>query len=140
MTLFRPIRKYVMLALLLIGIISAVPVRAQTSRAKPSFADLSAQTIALEATYHPDSIQSLPISEKALSEVMVLESELKLWFSDAEQACYDKFFVNACLNTTKLKLREKMAIMQGIKVEAKAFQRKHRIEQLDENTSKENRR
>jgi hypothetical protein len=133
-TLFRHIRNCVMLTLLMLAAMTAA--QAQQSEAKLTLDDVSVKVVDLEAAYSPGSILSSTTAEKALSEVIELESDLQLWFSDAEQACYDKFFVNACLNTIKLKLREKMGILLRIKVEAKAFQRRRRIEQLDEKPSK----
>ncbi|MFZ6845150.1 hypothetical protein [Undibacterium sp. RuTC16W] len=96
-----------------------------------SLEDLSAQITKLDLRYAPTTMQSVFLAETALDEVQPLQKQLQSWFLVAERACYERFFVNACLDEAKLMRRKHNVILQRVSIEAKAFLRKDHIEHLD---------
>ncbi|MES2105118.1 MAG: hypothetical protein V4634_13955 [Pseudomonadota bacterium] len=87
----------------------------------------------LDQRYAAGSIQSRDAAETALQQVSANDVALQTWRTQAEQACYDRFFVNSCLIDVKLHRREFHMILQRIRIEANALQRKLHIEELDNN-------
>lgn len=116
-------------ALICIFILPVADAMAQES--KQILAQLTKTVATLDQTYTANAITSSTISEQAIVEVNAAKSDVQKWYAQAEQTCYDKFFVTSCLNDIKLTRRDKLAILQRINVEAKAWQRKQRIEELD---------
>ncbi|MFZ6748313.1 hypothetical protein [Undibacterium sp. Ren11W] len=98
---------------------------------KVDFAVLQQKVATLDLSYGSTSIQSGEKAELALNETEIAQEELRIWYLQAENNCYDKFFVTSCINDSKLVRRKLFAILQRISVEAKAFQRKEHIDQLD---------
>jgi hypothetical protein len=92
----------------------------------------------LDRRYGSTSIQSGADAEQALNDSEIAQEELRIWYLQAENNCYDKFFVTSCINDTKLVRRNLFAILQRISVEAKAFQRKEHIDQLDADLQRKN--
>ena len=86
---------------------------------------------ALDVTYSTGAIQSAIMAEQAIVEASTTKNDLQKWYAQAEQTCAEKFFVTSCLNDIKLVRRDRLSILQRIKIEAKAWQRKQRIELLD---------
>jgi hypothetical protein len=85
----------------------------------------------LDASYASGTILSSVVADKALTEAEIAQEELQIWFLQEEANCYERFFVTVCLNKNKLRKRNYQSILQRITVEAKAFQRKEHIEQID---------
>lgn len=121
------------LAVLLIGLSG---VHAQS--AKADLPQLQKTISQLDANYRAGSIQTLAMADMVLSATSAAQADLQTWFAQAEQDCYEKFFVTACLNHVKLLRRDNATILQRIKVEAKAFQRLQRINELDERLKEKN--
>jgi hypothetical protein len=97
------------------------------------------KTIAtLDRTYSAGAIGSSTMSEQAIVEANAAKNDVQKWYVQAEQTCYENFFVTSCLNDIKLMRRNKLAILQRINVEAKAWQRKQRIEELDAKLQEKN--
>lgn len=119
-----------------ISALSAGDVMAQQS--KLTLPQLTKKVATLDQTYAASAIDSSSMSEQAIVEANAAKSDVLKWYAQAEQTCYDKFFVTSCLNDIKLTRRDKLAILQRINVEAKAWQRKQRIEQLDEKLQEKN--
>lgn len=124
------------LAILAVLSIGLPAVHAQS--AKPDLPQLQKTINQLDAAYRVGSIQTSEMAESALNATSAAQTDLQAWFVQAEQDCYEKFFVTACLNDIKLLRRDNAAILQRIKVEAKAFQRLQRIDQLDERLKEKN--
>ncbi|MCU6433458.1 hypothetical protein LPB67_06640 [Undibacterium sp. Jales W-56] len=103
-----------------------------------SLQDLSGEIARLDSHYAPGTIQSVLLAESALDEVQPLQKQLQSWFLLAEHACYDRFFVNACLDNAKLTRRKYKLILQRVSLEAKAFLRKDHIEHLDNELKRKN--
>jgi hypothetical protein len=92
---------------------------------------LDRKIVAFDAVYSANSIDSSASAETALTETVTAQSELQAWFAQADRACYELFFVNSCLDKNKLTRRRLSDILQRISIEAKAYQRKAHIEELD---------
>ncbi len=92
---------------------------------------LDRKIAALDVTYRANSIDSSANAETSLSETVIAQAELQAWFAQADRACYELFFVNSCLDKNKLTRRRLSDILQRISIEAKAYQRKAHIEELD---------
>ncbi len=91
-------------------------------------ANLSAS---LDQKYAAGTISSAEQAELALQESNAAQLRLQSWYEQSERACHDTFFVNDCLSDVKQKRRQYIVALQRIALEAKALQRKLRIEQLD---------
>jgi hypothetical protein len=92
---------------------------------------LDKKIVTLDVTYGAKSIASSTSADAALSETVIAQAELQAWFAQADRACYERFFVNSCLDKNKLTRRRLSDILQRISIEAKAYQRKAHIEELD---------
>jgi hypothetical protein len=100
-------------------------------QAKIDVVVLNKTIVELDASYASGTILSSVAADKALTEAEIAQEELQIWFLQEEANCYERFFVTACLNKNKLKKRNYQSILQRITVEAKAFQRKEHIDQID---------
>lgn len=94
---------------------------------------LADTVVALDRRYSPGSIASLDMADQALEQSDAGEDKMQAWYAVNEKACNQRFFVNSCLHDLKVQRRAFKTVLQRIGVEAKAFQRKQRIEQLDKN-------
>ena len=92
----------------------------------------------LDRTYSVGVIQSAVMAERAIAGASSTSNDLQSWYLQAEQSCGDKFFVTSCMNDIKLVRRDKLGILQRIKIEAKAWQRKQRIDELDHKLQEKN--
>lgn len=101
-------------------------------QAKIELRELNKTIVTLDTQYAAGSIQSSASAEEALSETAFAQEDLQVWYLQMERECYEKFFVNYCLNEGKMLRRNHTAVLQRIIVEAKALQRRQHIEQLDE--------
>jgi len=90
------------------------------------FNQLQEQVRILDERYPQNSITDLKASTNALSEIEQTKIELRKWFKQAESACYKRFFVNICLENTKLDRRRQMHVLDRIAHEANAFNRQDR--------------
>jgi hypothetical protein len=100
-------------------------------QANIDLAVLNKTIVELDANYASGTILSSVVADKALTEAEIAQEELQIWFLQEEANCYERFFVTACLNKNKLRKRNYQSILQRITVEAKAFQRKEHIDQID---------
>ncbi|MFZ3002246.1 MAG: hypothetical protein WA071_18165 [Undibacterium umbellatum] len=88
-------------------------------------------TVSLDQKYAAGSITTLEQAEIALKESNAAQLRLQSWYEQSERACHQTFFVNDCLSDVKLQRRLYIVSLQRIALEAKALQRKLRIDQLD---------
>ncbi len=117
-------------------VLSAGDVMAQQS--KLTLPQLTKAIASLDQIYAAGAIGSLSMSEQAIVEANAAKNDVQKWYAQAEQTCAENFFVTSCLNDIKLTRRDKLAILQRINVEAKAWQRKQRIEELDAKLQEKN--
>ena len=85
-----------------------------------------------EQKYPAGSIDSVPMVENLISAATKTKADLQTWFLQSERDCYNNFFVTDCLNKLRTTRTKHNITIQRILVEAKAYQRQLRIEQLDE--------
>lgn len=98
------------------------------------------QTVAqLDQRYSPDSIADDNTASLAIAQSQQTEKALETWYARQQAACYDRFFVNACLKDGKVKRRELILSLHRIAIEGKAFQRKQRVEEHDRELTQRNR-
>ncbi len=117
-------------------VLSAGDVMAQQS--KLTLPQLTKAIASLDQIYAAGAIGSLSMSEQAIVEANAAKNDVQKWYAQAEQTCAENFFVTSCLNDIKLTRRDKLAILQRINVEANAWQRKQRIEELDAKLQEKN--
>jgi hypothetical protein len=86
----------------------------------------------LETSYPKGSIDSMTMVANVIEVVVGIKADVQLWYQQSERDCYDRFFVTACLNKLRVTHVHYNDTVQRVLVEAKAFQRKHHIEELDE--------
>jgi hypothetical protein len=87
----------------------------------------------LDGRYPAGSIATLEAADLAIDQAEAGEQRLTPWYAMVEQACHQRFFVNSCLHDLKVQRRAFKTVLQRIDVEAKAFERRQHIEQLDKN-------
>ena len=121
-----------------IGILVLPTTDVMAEQNKLTLAQLTKTVAKLDQTYAAGAIESSTMSEQAIIEANTAKNDVQQWYVQAEQACYEKFFVTSCLNDITLTRRDKLAILQRINVEAKAWQRKQRIEELDAKLQEKN--
>lgn len=88
-------------------------------------------TASLDQKYAAGSIRTAEQAESALKESTATQARLQSWYERADKTCHGNFFVNNCLNEIKEQRRLYIVVLQRIALEAKALQRKLRIDQLD---------
>ena len=123
-------------AIVCIFIMPTADVMARQS--KLTLAQLTKAITTLDQTYAAGAIDSSIMSEQAIVEASAAKNDVQKWYVQAEQICAENFFVTSCLNDIKLIRRDKLAILQRINVEAKACQRKQRIDELDAKLQEKN--
>lgn len=116
------------LALLMQLFISAHALAIPGSNELTQIANLTAS---LDQKYVAGSISTAEQAEIALKESNAAQLRLQSWYEQADRACHQTFFVNDCLNDVKQQRRQYIVSLQRIALEAKALQRKLRIDQLD---------
>lgn len=68
---------------------------------------------------------------RKLASVAAQTAAIEAEFAASEQACYEKFFVNNCLDDAREKRRSALAYQKAIDVEAQYFKRKATADQRD---------
>ncbi|MBI3727682.1 MAG: hypothetical protein HY254_05030 [Burkholderiales bacterium] len=104
---------------------------AQAMPGGSELAQIANLAASLDQKYVAGSINSAEQAEAALKESSAAQLRLQSWYEQSERACHQTFFVNDCLNDVKQHRRQYIVSLQRIALEAKALQRKLRIEQLD---------
>lgn len=74
---------------------------------------------------------SVAQADERLAAVAAERAAIEARFAARESACYDKFFVNSCLDEAKERRRVALAAQRAIEVEAEYFKRKHTVEERD---------
>lgn len=86
----------------------------------------------LETSFPHGSIDSMTMVGNVIDAAAKTKAHVQAWYLQSEHDCYDHFFVTACLNQLRVKHVQYNDTVQKILVEAKAFQRKQHIDELDE--------
>ncbi|WP_256080261.1 hypothetical protein [Massilia sp. YIM B04103] len=70
-------------------------------------------------------------ADAKLAQVARERAALEAEFAASEKACYERFFVNNCLDQAKEKRRAGLAAQRAIEVEAQHFKRQHAVDVRD---------
>jgi colicin import membrane protein len=89
----------------------------------------SAPQVAHEAA--PAPTQSVEQADQRLAAVAQARAAIEARFAERERACYEKFFVNYCLDAAKDRHRSALAAQRAIEVEAERFKRKAKVDERD---------
>lgn len=116
--------------LALAGMISMMLGCAQTGSSH-STRDSGTIAESIAARYHEGSIQSVETADRALEEVSAARKALNPRFTVEEQACYDRFFTNRCLDDVEERERLARQRLQRVEVEANAFKRREKVARRD---------
>lgn len=74
---------------------------------------------------------SLAEAGSKLADAKARRAAIEAEFAASEQACYNKFFVNSCLDNAREERREGLAVVRAIEVEAELFQRREKANARD---------
>lgn len=74
---------------------------------------------------------SLAEADRKLAEARERRAAIETEFASSEQVCYNKFFVNSCLEKAREKRREGLAVVRAVEVEAELFQRREKAKARD---------
>ncbi|HJW56876.1 MAG TPA: hypothetical protein VJ577_16535 [Burkholderiaceae bacterium] len=98
--------------------------------ASPVFAQISAAS-KMEQADSVESIQSIDIADQVLREAKQKRLAADQRFAQEENACYEKFFANACVQDARENRRLVLMKIRTIEVEANAFKRRVHSEEHD---------
>lgn len=79
----------------------------------------------------PDPTTSPAQAEQRLAAVAKEKAAIEARFADREAVCYDKFFVNRCLDEAREERRAALVTQNAIEIEAAHYQRRLKVELRD---------
>jgi hypothetical protein len=79
----------------------------------------------------PAPTTSVAQADERLAAVAAERLAIEARYAEREAVCYDKFFVNNCLDEAKERRRLALAAQRTIEVEAEYFKRKNKVEERD---------
>jgi hypothetical protein len=85
-----------------------------------------------------DIITSVPQADQVLDIVALARSQIDWRYRQKEQICFDKFFMNRCLQEAKDERRVDLAKVKKSEVAANFFKRKSDVEDMDRNLVEKN--
>ncbi|WP_061539812.1 hypothetical protein [Collimonas fungivorans] len=85
----------------------------------------------LSARYPLETLTSVETANKALTDVADAKAEVEARDLEQRRACYQKFFVNHCLDIAKEQRRQAMKTIRPVDITANAFLRKDRADERD---------
>jgi len=88
----------------------------------------------------PPPVTSVAQSDQQLAAVARERSAIEARFAERERVCYDKFFVNDCLDEAKERRRNALAAQRAIEVQAERFKRQAVVDERDRNLAEADRR
>jgi len=74
---------------------------------------------------------SLAQADARLAAVAVERTAIEARYAEREALCYEKFFVNHCLDEAKERRRVALAAQRNIEIEAERFKRRSKVEERD---------
>ncbi len=74
---------------------------------------------------------SVAQADARLAEVAAARTAIEARFAEREAVCYDKFFVNHCLDEAKERRRVALVAQRNIEIEAERFKRRLKVEERD---------
>jgi hypothetical protein len=88
----------------------------------------------------PPPVTSVAQADQQLAAVARERAAIEARFAERERVCYDKFFVNNCLDEAKERRRSALAAQRAIEVQAEHFKRQALVEERDRNLAEAERR
>jgi hypothetical protein len=88
----------------------------------------------------PPPVTSVAQADQQLAAVARERAAIEARFAERERVCYDKFFVNKCLDEAKERRRNALAAQRAIEVQAERFKRQAVVEERDRNLAEADRR
>ncbi len=88
----------------------------------------------------PPPVTSVAQADGQLAAVARERAAIEARFAERERVCYDKFFVNSCLDEAKERRRSALAAQRAIEVQAERFKRQAAVEERDRNLAEAERR
>jgi len=88
----------------------------------------------------PPPVTSVAQADQYLAAVARERAAIEARFAERERVCYDKFFVNNCLDEAKERRRNALAAQRAIEVQAERFKRQAVVDERDRNLAEADRR
>jgi hypothetical protein len=88
----------------------------------------------------PPPVTSVAQADQQLAAVARERAAIEARFAERERVCYDKFFVNDCLDEAKERRRNALAAQRAIEVQAERFKRQALVDERDRNLAEADRR
>ena len=88
----------------------------------------------------PPPVTSVAQADQQLAAVVRERAAIEARFAERERVCYDKFFVNRCLDDAKEHRRTALAAQRAIEVQAERFKRQAIADERDRNVAEAERR
>ena len=88
----------------------------------------------------PPPVTSVAQADQQLAAVARERAAIEARFAERERVCYDKFFVNSCLDEAKERRRNALAAQRAIEVQAERFKRQAVVDERDRNLAEADRR
>jgi hypothetical protein len=88
----------------------------------------------------PPPVTSVAQADQQLAAVARERAAIEARFAERERVCYDKFFVNNCLDEAKERRRSALAAQRAIEVQAERFKRQAIVDERDRNLAEADRR
>lgn len=79
----------------------------------------------------PPPVTSVAQADQQLAAVARERAAIEARFAERERVCYDKFFVNRCLDEAKEQRRSALAAQRAIEVQAERFKRQAVVDERD---------
>jgi hypothetical protein len=84
----------------------------------------------------PPPVTSVAQADQQLAAVARERAGIEARFAERERVCYDKFFVNRCLDEAKERRRSALAAQRAIEVQAERFKRQAVVDERDRKLAK----
>jgi hypothetical protein len=88
----------------------------------------------------PPPVASVAQADQQLAEVARERAAIEARYAERERVCYDKFFVNRCLDEAKERRRSSLAAQRAIEVQAERFKRQAVVDERDRKLAEADRR
>jgi hypothetical protein len=88
----------------------------------------------------PPPVTSVAQADQQLAAVARERAAIEARFAERERVCYDKFFVNNCLDEAKERRRNALAAQRAIEVQAERYKRQAVVDARDRNLAEADRR
>jgi hypothetical protein len=88
----------------------------------------------------PPPVTSVAQADQQLAAVARERAAIEARFAERERVCYDKFFVNNCLDEAKERRRNALAAQRAIEIQAERFKRQAIVDERDRNLAEADRR